>query len=112
MGNAGPRMRQLTRLLRYLAPFWWQFIPSVILLAGVGFLDAFRVLLVGPILGRVLNPSTGSENIVLFRIPHTQHTIYLQQLVPAHLHNAWTIVAYAFVVSTALKGLCDYEIGR
>jgi hypothetical protein len=35
-------MRQLTRLLRYLAPYSWQFIPSVVLLAGVGFLDAFR----------------------------------------------------------------------
>ncbi|HKW17359.1 MAG TPA: ABC transporter ATP-binding protein [Terriglobales bacterium] len=101
-------MRQLTRLLRYLTPYWVQFIPSVILLAGVGFLDAFRVLLVGPILGRVLNPSTGSDNIVLITIPHTHRTIYLQQLVPAHLHNAWTIVAYAFVVSTALKGICDY----
>ncbi|HZR65222.1 MAG TPA: ABC transporter ATP-binding protein [Terriglobales bacterium] len=101
-------MRQVTRILRYLAPYSWQFIPSVLLLAAVGFLDAFRVLLVGPILGRVLNPSSGSDNIVLFTIPHTNHTIYLQQLVPAHLHNAWTIVAYAFVVSTALKALCDY----
>src|SRR5690348_339380 len=87
------RMRQLTRLLRYLAPYSWQFIPSVLLLAGVGFLDAFRVLLVGPVLDRVLNPSTGSENIQLFTIPHTHHTIYLQQLVPSRFHNAWTIVA-------------------
>lgn len=101
-------MRQLTRLLRYLTPYWPQFIPSVLLLAAVGFLDAFRVLLVGPILGRVLNPSTGSDNIVLFTVPYTHRPIYLQQLVPAHLHNAWAIVAYAFVASTALKGLCDY----
>ena len=101
-------MRQLTRLLRYLAPYSWQFIPSVILLAGVGFLDAFRVLLVGPILDRVLKPSSGSDNIFLFRIPHTQHTIYLQQLVPSRFHNAWTIVAFAFVASTIFKGLFDY----
>jgi ATP-binding cassette, subfamily B, bacterial MsbA len=101
-------MRQLTRLLRYLAPYSWQFIPSVILLAGVGFLDAFRVLLVGPVLDRVLNPSTGSENIQLFTIPHTHHTIYLQQLVPSRFHNAWTIVAFAFVASTVLKGIFDY----
>jgi ATP-binding cassette, subfamily B, bacterial MsbA len=101
-------MRQLTRLLRYLAPYSWQFIPSVLLLAGVGFLDAFRVLLVGPVLDRVLNPSTGSENIQLFTIPHTHHTIYLQQLVPSRFHNAWTIVAFAFVASTVLKGIFDY----
>jgi len=52
-------MRQLTRLIRYMAPYWWQFSCSVLLLAGVGFLEAFRLLLVGPVLDRVLNPSSG-----------------------------------------------------
>jgi subfamily B ATP-binding cassette protein MsbA len=74
----------------------------------VGFLDAFRVLLVGPVLDRVLNPSSGSDNILLFTIPHTHHTVYLQRFVPSHFHNAWTVVAYAFVASTILKGLFDY----
>src|SRR5215469_8406923 len=101
-------MNQLTRLLRYLVPYWWQFIPSVLLLAAVGFLDAFRVLLVGPVLDRVLNPSSGSDNILLFTIPHTDHRVYLERLVPAHFHNAWTVVAFAFVASTILKGLFDY----
>lgn len=101
-------MRQLIRLLRYLVPYWWQLIASVLLLAGVGFLDAFRVLLVGPVLDRVLNPSSGSDNILLFTIPHTHHTIYLQKFVPSHFHNAWTVVAYAFVASTVLKGVFDY----
>jgi len=101
-------MRQLTRLLRYVGPYWWQLLASVMLLAGVGLLDAFRLLLVGPILDRVLNPSSGSDNIRLFTVPGTTHAIYLQRFVPAHLHNAWTIVAYALVVSTVLKGLCDY----
>jgi subfamily B ATP-binding cassette protein MsbA len=101
-------MRQLTRLLRYLVPYWWQFIPSIFLLAAVGFLDAFRVLLIGPVLDRVLNPSSGSDNILLFTIPHTNRTIYLQPFVPSHFHNAWTVVAYALVASTVLKGLFDY----
>jgi subfamily B ATP-binding cassette protein MsbA len=101
-------MRQLTRLLRYLVPYWWQFIPSIFLLAAVGFLDAFRVLLIGPVLDRVLNPSSGSDNILLFTIPHTNHTIYLQRFVPSHFHNVWTVVAFAFVASTVLKGACDY----
>ncbi len=101
-------MRPLTRLLRYLVPYWWQFIPSVIFFAAVGFLDAFRVLLVGPVLDRVLNPSSGSDNILLFTIPHTNRTIYLQRFVPSHFHNAWTVVAFAFVASTVLKGILDY----
>ncbi|HYA26215.1 MAG TPA: ABC transporter ATP-binding protein [Terriglobales bacterium] len=101
-------MRQLTRLIRYVAPYWWQLLSSVVLMAWVGLLDAFRVLLVGPVLDRVLNPSTGSNNIRLFTIPKTDHTVYLQQFVPSHFHNAWTIVAYALVASTVLKGIFDY----
>src|SRR5579862_9618894 len=107
---AAPRepMRQLTRLIRYVTPYWWQLVSSVLLMALVGLLDAFRVLLVGPVLDRVLNPSTGSDNISLFTIPHSHHTIYLQKFVPSHFHNAWTVVAYAFVASTILKGIFDY----
>jgi subfamily B ATP-binding cassette protein MsbA len=101
-------MRQLTRLIRYVAPYWWQLLSSVLLMALVGLLDAFRVLLVGPVLDRVLNPSTGSNNIRLFTVPKTDHAIYLQQFVPSHFHNAWTIVAYALVASTVLKGIFDY----
>jgi subfamily B ATP-binding cassette protein MsbA len=101
-------MRQLTRLIRYVAPYSWQLLSSVLLMALVGLLDAFRVLLVGPVLDRVLNPASGSNDIRLFTIPRTNHAIYLQQFVPSHFHNAWTIVAYALVASTLLKGICDY----
>jgi subfamily B ATP-binding cassette protein MsbA len=100
-------MRQLTRLLRYVLPYLWQLLPGVLLLAAVGFLEAFRLVLVKPILDRVLNPSSGSDNIQLFTLP-SGHVIYLQQFVPTHFHNAWTIVAYALVASTVLKGLFDY----
>ena len=101
-------MKYVPRVLRYLLPYWWQFLPSVLLLAAVGFLDAFRVLLVGPVLDRVLNPSSGSSNIRLFTLPHSHRPVYLQPYVPSHFHNAWTIVAFAFVVSTILKGMFDY----
>jgi ATP-binding cassette, subfamily B, bacterial MsbA len=101
-------MQQLKRLLRYLVPYLWYFIPSVLLFACVGFLDAFRLLLLGPVLDRVLNPSPGSGNILLFTIPHSNRTIYLQPFVPSHFHNVWTVVAYAFIASTILKGVFDY----
>jgi ATP-binding cassette, subfamily B, bacterial MsbA len=101
-------MRQLTRLVRYVFPFLPQLLPGVLLLAGVGFLEAFRLILLKPILDRVLNPASGSENIVLFTIPWNAQPIYLQRFVPTHFHNAWTIVAYALVASTVLKGFFDY----
>src|SRR5579872_2972587 len=150
-------MRQLMRLVRYVLPFLPQLLSGIFLLAGVGFLEAFRLVLLKPVLDRVFNPSSGSENILLFTMPQTgqpiylQHfvpthfrseafrlvllkpvldrvfnpssgsenillftmpqtgqPIYLQHFVPTHFHNAWTIVAYALVASTVLKGVFDY----
>jgi ATP-binding cassette, subfamily B, bacterial MsbA len=101
-------MRQLMRLIRYALPYWWQILSSVLLMAAVGGLDAFKYLLVRPVFDRVLNPATGSRDIQLFVIPGTQHPVYLQQFVPSHFNNAWTIVAFALVASTLLKGICDY----
>ena len=37
-------MRQLTRLIRYVIPFMLQLLPGVVLLASVGFLEAFRLI--------------------------------------------------------------------
>jgi subfamily B ATP-binding cassette protein MsbA len=101
-------MGQLTRLVRYALPYWWQILASVVLMAAVGGLDAFKYLLIRPVFDRVLNPATGSQGIKLFETPITHHPIYLQQFVPSHFTNAWTIVAFALVASTVLKGICDY----
>jgi ATP-binding cassette, subfamily B, bacterial MsbA len=102
-------MRQLTRLVRYALPYWWQIVSSVVLMAAVGALDGFKYLLIRPVIDRVWNPSTGSRDIQLFVTPFTHHPVYLQQFVPAHFTNAWNIVAFALVASTILKGICDYS---
>jgi subfamily B ATP-binding cassette protein MsbA len=99
-------LKKVLRLLGYVQPYWLQAFSSVILMAGVGLLDAFRLLLVGPIFDRVLNPNAPDRTIPLFG-PRF-NSISLQQLVPAHFQNAWTIVAFALVVSTLLKGIFDY----
>jgi subfamily B ATP-binding cassette protein MsbA len=101
-------MRQLTRLIRYVAPYWWQVGASVLLMAAVGLLDAFRLLLIGPIFDRVLNPGAQSREMQLFTVPGSGHPIYLQQFVPSHFQNPWTVVAFALVAATVLKGICDY----
>ncbi len=101
-------MRQLIRLIKYAVPYWLQLTASVALMAAVGMLEAFRYLLIAPTVDRVLNPASNSENVVLLQIPGTTHVLYLQQLVPHHFTNAWTIVAFALVASTILKGVCDY----
>jgi len=101
-------MRQLTRLLRYIRPYWFQLLTSVGCLALVGFLDAFRVLLVGPIFDHVLNPGSQSGELALFRVPYTTEIIDLRRFVPSYFHNVWTVVAFALVTATTLKGIFDY----
>ena len=101
-------MRQLTRLLRYAVPYWWQVLASVILMAAVGFLDAFRLLLIGPILDRVLNPDQPTHQLKLLSIPGSQHSIHLEQFVPSVFQNPWAIVAFALIASTLIKGIFDY----
>ncbi|HTU41333.1 MAG TPA: ABC transporter ATP-binding protein [Candidatus Aquilonibacter sp.] len=101
-------MRQLTRLVRYALPYWWQIVASVVLMAAVGALDAFKYLLVKPVFDRVLNPASGSKDIQLFTVPVNHHVVYLQQFVPSRITNAWSAVAFALVASTILKGICDY----
>ena len=95
-------------MLHYVLPYWWQVGASVLLMAGVGLLDAFRVLLIGPIFDHVLNPSSPTRSVTLFKIPGTERILQLQQFVPSHFQNVWTVVAFALVASTVLKGLFDY----
>jgi ATP-binding cassette, subfamily B, bacterial MsbA len=100
--------RPITRLLRYVLPYWWPFLASVALMALVGLLDASRVLLIGPIFDRVLNPGSQGRTIQLFKLPGTERFLNLQQLVPSHFQNPWTVVAFALVAATVLKGIFDY----
>jgi len=89
-------------------PYWWPVGASVLLMAAVGLLDAFRLLLIGPIFDRVLNPGSQSRQMQLFTVPGSGHAVYLQQFVPSHFQNPWTVVAFALVAATILKGICDY----
>ncbi|HEU5415682.1 MAG TPA: ABC transporter ATP-binding protein [Candidatus Angelobacter sp.] len=101
-------MRQLSRLLGYIRPYLLQFSVSVLLMAGVGLLESFRILLLGPIIDNVLNPSAPAHRLTLFNLPGTDKVVYLQQFIPRYFHNALTVVAVALVGATILKGVCDY----
>ena len=50
-------MKQFLRLLRYGLPYSIEWFPGVLLLALVGALDTFRVLLFQPIFDQVLRPT-------------------------------------------------------
>ena len=101
-------MIRFLRLARYVAPYWWQSLLGVILLAAVGLLEAVRLLILGPVLGTVLRPGQKTESIPLFPNLPAKYQFNLMDVAPAHFHNAWAVVAFALVMSTLLKGICDY----
>ncbi len=100
-------MKRIWRLLLYVRPYALYSLLSVALMAVVGAMTAFRLLLVKPIFDNVLSPQA-SANILVFQVPHLGWTLNLNFLVPSHFHNAWDVVAYALVVSALLKSVCDY----
>jgi len=101
-------LRRIWRLLQYIRPYALYSLVSVALMAVVGAMAAFRILLVKPIFDNVLSPNAPPGLVLVFRIPHTDFDINLQRFLPSYFHNAWTVVAVALVGSAFLKSLCDY----
>ena len=103
-------MKRIFRLIWYARPYALPAFFSVLLMAAVGLMDAFRVLLVKPIFDKVLNPADTARNVQLFdrHIRGIHFHLGLDQVVPRHFHNAWTMVAFALVEATIIKSLCDY----
>jgi ATP-binding cassette, subfamily B, bacterial MsbA len=101
-------LRRIWRLLLYVRPYALYSLASVVLMAIVGAMAAFRILLVKPIFDNVLSPDAPPGLVLLFRIPHTNYIINLQRFIPSYFHNAWVVVAVALVGSAFLKSVCDY----
>ena len=98
----------MKRLLRFVKPYAAPLILSVILMALVGASQGLMAILIGPIFDRVLKPDSPDAPVALFTIPLLQRTVYLQDLLPANIHNVWTMVFIAIIGSFTVKGLCDY----
>jgi subfamily B ATP-binding cassette protein MsbA len=101
-------MKRFFRLAMYVAPYWLQSILGILLLAAVGLLEALRLLILGPVLSTVLNPGVKTTSIPLFPKLPPPYQFDLLKIVPSHFHNAWTVVSFALIASTLLKGICDY----
>ena len=97
-------MRELGRLLRFSRPYTPYLVLSVLLMACVGAAQAFTALLIGPIFDRVLNPASADAPVLLVTIPIFHHKVYLSDLMPASIHNVWTMVAVGILAVFFIKG--------
>ena len=103
-------MKRFWGLLRFGLPYTFYWLPGVLLLAAVGFLDALRMAFFVPILGVVFQPSNPSSALPLNPFASARWQFDLHKIFPPalHIHNVLTVVAFALVGSTILKGICDY----
>ncbi len=96
-------------MLRYVRPYWFRLLISVMLMAAVGAFEALTALLIGPVFDRILNPSSPSNEVLLVRsVPIWERALDLRLFVPDWIHNVWTVVAVAIVGVTLGKAICEY----
>ena len=106
-------MTRILRLLRYLRRYALQAVAAIFLMAAVGLLEAFRLLLIGPIFDNVLHPGKITPSLPLLTSFNqrfgTHLHLDLHSLAPPGFHNEWDVVAFALVASTLLKSVCDFS---
>ncbi len=98
----------MRRLLVFTRPYWPALVLSVVLMAIVGLAHASQALLIQPIFDRVLNPSAPETAIPILKIPGLGTAIHLENILPARIHNVWTMVAIGILLVFLVKGLADY----
>lgn len=101
-------MSQVQRLLGFIRPYSLRFFIAIVLMALVGACEALTALLIQPIFDHVLEPTNVSSRIVLFKWPWGGGAVYLQDFLPARLHNEWAMVAAAIIAVTLVKGLAEF----
>ncbi len=101
-------MKELMRLLRYVRPYLPWLLLSVVLMLAAGITYALMAKLIGPIFDRVLSRVPSAAPVELFKVPFSRTTLYLNDILPAWVHNIWTMIACGIVLVFLLRGLFDY----
>lgn len=101
-------MNDLRRLLGYARPYRATLLLSVFLMAVAGTAHAMMALLIRPIFDRVLSPAADTAPVLLTTIPILNQPLYLHQVIPFPLANAWQLVAAGILAVFLVRGLADY----
>src|SRR6202140_2812478 len=81
---------------------------GVALLAFVALAEGLIALIIAPIFDRVLNPAAADSRLELFRVPFSDHTIYLNQFFPSSIHNVWPVVSITLLVVFFAKAVAEF----
>jgi len=98
---------QLKRLLGYVRPYFFRMVIGVIFLAVVAIAEGAIVFLIVPIIDRVLNPAAVDSALLLFTVPFTGKTIYLNHFFPPRIHHVWAVVSISLLVVFVVKAIAE-----
>ncbi len=93
--------------MRYARPYTARLLASVVLMFCAEFFDAGSILLIRPVFDRVLNPAATGP-VLLFTIPYINRALYLNSVMPAVIHNVFTMVATAILIAAVGKAAFEY----
>jgi ATP-binding cassette, subfamily B, bacterial MsbA len=99
---------QVKRLLRYVRPYFWLLIAGVVLLAFMAIGDGLVGLSIRPLVDVVLARHSSVQQLSLFTIPWSGHTVYLNSFVPSRVHYVWSVFALAIVFIFVAKGISEF----
>jgi subfamily B ATP-binding cassette protein MsbA len=101
-------MSQVQRLLGFLRPYSLRLLFAVVLMAVVGACEGLTILLIRPVFDQVLDPAAQASRTLLFKLPFSTQGVYLQDFLPARIHNVWTVVAIAIVAVALVRGISEF----
>ena len=98
--------QQLKRLLSYSIRYLPLLSISVLLMAVAGATYGLIVTLARPVIDHVLTPDVADEAVKIFEF--AGHKIFLNDILPFHLNEVWSMVAAAILLAFLVRGISDY----
>jgi subfamily B ATP-binding cassette protein MsbA len=91
-----------------LRPYLALLILGVLLTAVMGIADGLAAFAIKPALDVVLNPHSTVQTLAMFKIPGTEHVVYLNSFVPSRIHHVWSVFALALLLLFLIKGVAEF----
>ena len=101
-------MKELFRLIGYAKRYFPVLALAIVLMLIAGAMNTALPLLMRAVIDNVLNPQAANARAELVKLPFKPHIVYLDQVVPFHLNDVWSLVAVSILLVFLFKGLADY----
>jgi subfamily B ATP-binding cassette protein MsbA len=100
--------QEFKRLVRFLAPYTGLLVVGVFLMAVMGIADGLIALALRPAVDVVLNPQSTLQQLILFKVPHTNYVLELNRFVPSRVKHVWSVFALALFFIYIVKAFAEY----